>query len=245
MRFATTRWSLIMDARGDAASAREALEGICRAYREPVLAYIRSRGQAATDAEDLAQEFFTQLFETRWDTRADPERGRFRAFMLGALLICPAARLAAARAARGGGAPATVSIDDAAAALATPPSQSPEQVFERSWALVVVDRAFERLREEAARAGKLPVFERLAPYLGDPAESADYRRIGEELGLRPNTLAVTVHRMRARLRELVRAELGEQTDSREALEQELRVMRKALLGPRDVAGACDRARLIG
>jgi RNA polymerase sigma-70 factor (ECF subfamily) len=227
--FATTRWSLIMDARGDAGAARGALGEICRAYRMPVLAYIRRSGSAAADAEDLAQEFFTQLLESRWDTRADPERGRFRAFMLTALKHFLLNSHAAASAGRRGGGSTRVDFDLAAAALAAPSSQSPEQVFERAWALTVIERALERLREEAGRAGKAALFAQLSPFLGEPAEPADYSALGQALGLRPNTVAVSVHRLRVRLRELVRLELADQTEGPEGVDQELKVMRAALV----------------
>lgn len=233
--FATTRWSLIMDARGDARAAGDALGEICRAYRSPVLAYIRRSCPAGSDAEDLAQEFFTQLLESRWDTRADPARGRFRAFMLTALKHFLLNSHAAAQAGKRGGGRTRVDFDLAADALAAPAAQSPDQVFERAWALTVIERALDRLRLEADEAGKADLFGRLAPFLGEPAEAADYRTLGEALGLRPNTVAVTVHRLRVRLRELVRQELADQTDGPDGVDQELRVMRAALAPTRDQA----------
>lgn len=224
-----------MDARGDARAAHGALEAICRAYRSPVLAYIRRSGLDAGDAEDLAQEFFAQLLENRWDTRADPQRGRFRAFMLTALKhFLLNSHAAAGRGKRGGG---RTRVDFALAtdALAAPDSQSPEQVFERAWAMTVIERALDRLRDEAARAGKATLFGQLAPFLGEPAEPADYRALGQALGLRPNTVAVAVHRLRTRLRELVRLELADQTESADGIDQELRVLRAALASARTPA----------
>jgi RNA polymerase sigma factor (sigma-70 family) len=236
--FATTRWSLIMDARGDARAAHGALGEICRAYRVPVLAYIRRSGSDAADAEDLAQEFFAQLLESRWDTRADPERGRFRAFLLTALKHFLLNHHAAARAGKRGGGRTRVAFDLAVEALAAPDSQSPEQVFERAWAMTVIERALDRLREEAGRAGKSALFAQLSPFLGELAEPADYSALGQALGLRPNTVAVSVHRLRVRLRELVRRELADQTDGPEGVEQELKVMRAALApSARAAAGA--------
>ncbi len=233
--FATTRWSMILDARSDPQTSRRALEAICSAYRRPVLAFIRRCGHAA-DAEDLAQEFFTRLLETRWDTQADPARGRFRSFLLTALKHFLLNCRSAAEAGKRGGRAAQVPLDEIAGALAGPASLSPEQVFERAWALTVIERAFERLSDEASRAGKRPLFERLAPFLGEGAEPADYRVLAEELAMRPNTVAVTVHRLRGRLRELVQAELSDQTDGPQTLVQELRAMRAALLSD---AGAAE------
>lgn len=220
-----------MDARGEPAQARQALEAICRNYRRPVLAFIRHRGHGPVEAEDLTQEFFARLLERRWDTLADPARGRFRAFLLTSLKHFLANARASSVAAKRGSGQAAVALDDAAHALAASDADSPDQVFERAWALTVIERAFERLREEAGRAGKLALLERLEPFLGEGAEPADYRRLGETLGLRPNTVAVAVHRLRARLRELVREELADQSDGPLAVEQELRAMRSALLAP--------------
>jgi RNA polymerase sigma factor (sigma-70 family) len=231
--FATTRWSLIMDARGDARAAQGALGEICRAYRTPVLAYIRRSGSDGADAEDLAQEFFAQLLEHRWDTRADPERGRFRAFLLTALKHFLLNSHAAASAGKRGGGRTRVDFDLAVDTLAAPASQSPEQVFERAWALTVIERSLDRLREEAAQAGKSALFAQLLPYLAEPAEPADYSTLGLALGLRPNTVAVTVHRLRVRLRELVRLELADQTtDGPDGVDRELQVMRAALASGR-------------
>ena len=227
-QFATTRWSLILDARTGRERAREALEEICRAYRAPILGYVRSSGHASADAEDLTQEFFTRLLERRWDERADPARGRFRSFLLTALkrflLDQHDARVALKR-----GGPLRPAGDELLEEIAGPETLSPEAAFERAWAATVIDRACERLRGETERAGRGDLFARLSPYLAEPAEAADYRVLAEELGMRANTLAVSVHRLRLRLRELVRAEIADQTDGPEAAENELRTLRKALL----------------
>jgi RNA polymerase sigma-70 factor (ECF subfamily) len=226
--FAITRWSLILEARGSPKAARAALEEICRAYRHPVLAYICRSGHHATEAEDLTQEFFTRMLEHRWDIRADPARGRFRAFLLTTLKRFLLDADAAAGARKRGGGQFRVEYDDAAEALAAPPSQSPEEVFDRAWALTVIGRAYGHLREEAAAAGKGALLERLAPFLGESADATDYRRLGAELDLRANTVAVSVHRLRLRLRELIRAELADLTDGPDAVEIELRALRAAL-----------------
>lgn len=227
-QFATTRWSLILDARTGQDRAREALEEICRAYRAPILGFVRSSGHAGADAEDLTQEFFTRLLERRWDERADPARGRFRSFLLTALkrflMDQHDARIALKR-----GGHLRAAGDDALEDIAGPEALSPEAAFERAWAATVIERACERLREETERAGRGDLFARLSPYLAEPAEATEYRALAEELGMRANTLAVSVHRLRLRLRELVRAEIADQTDGPEAADSELRTLRKALL----------------
>lgn len=226
--FATTRWSLILDARTGPDRARQALEEICRAYRAPILGYVRSSGHAGADAEDLTQEFFTRLLERRWDERADPARGRFRSFLLTALKRFLLDQHDARTALKRGG--KLRSADDELDDIAGPETLSPEAAFERAWAATVIERAYERLRGETERAGRGDLFARLSPYLAEPAEAADYRDIAQELGMRANTLAVSVHRLRQRLRELVRAEIADQTDGPDAADGELRTLRKALLG---------------
>lgn len=227
-RFATTRWSIVLEA-GDGARAARALESICRDYRAPVLAYVRSQGRSPADAEDLTQEFFARLLERRWHTAADPARGRFRTFLLTALKrFLLDARDAEGTRKRGGGC-RHVDWEDEAERLQAPASESPEHAFERAWAATVIEHACARLHAEAERAGRLALFERLAPFLGEPPDASDYRRIGTELSLRPNTVAVAVRRLRLRLRELVREEIAGQTGSAEAAELELQALRAALL----------------
>lgn len=228
-QFATTRWSLILLARSDPEARCSALAEICRDYRAPVLAYVRSSGRTAPDAEDLTQEFFARLLERRWDTAADPERGRFRAFLLTALkrfLLDQADAVATQK--RGGG-QRRVDWEDEAPHLAAPASQSPERAFERAWAATVIERACARLREEAAHAGRLELFDMLAPFVAESPEASDYHRLGQALSLKPNTVAVSVRRLRLRLRELVHEEIAGQTGSVEEAEVEMRALRAALL----------------
>ena len=205
MHFETTRWSMVLNAR----DTRGALESLCRTYRPPVLDYIRHRGYATDNVEDLAQAFFAKFIEQAWHADADPMRGRFRAFLLTALkrFLIDADEQAHTKKRGGGvhfrsfdqttGSPSTldnISDDD-----------TPEQAFERSWAAALLGNAMRRLHDEA-----------------------DYTRVAETLHLRRNTLAVAVHRMRHRLRELVRDELAQTTANRTEMEAELRALRHSL-----------------
>lgn len=226
-RFETTRWSVVLRARGEAGEARAALEQLCRIYRPPVLAFVRFRGYAADAAEDLTQAFFTRFLERAWYSSADPQRGRFRSFLLTALkrfLIDADAEAAALK--RGGGVRFQALDDDAAGAVAT--DDTPEAAFEREWALAVLRVALGRLRREAEQAGKLELFQRLSEFLVERPDEAEYARAAAELNLRRNTLAVAVHRMRQRLRELVSEELLETTSSQAELADELRALRGSL-----------------
>lgn len=227
--FATTRWSMILEARSGAEPARRAMEEIYRAYRGPVLAYVRRTGRAGAEAEDLVQEFFTRLLERRWDVRADPARGRFRTYMLTALQHFLLDADDAARARKRGGDQRRVDAEDALASLAA--SDSPERAFERAWAITVIERAYAQLQQETRRAGREALFDTLAPFIIEAAEATDYQAAASRLGMRANTIAVSVHRLRKRLRELVHAELADQTDSEAAAEEELHVLRAALAEP--------------
>ncbi len=225
-RFDTTRWSIVLRARGEPAEARAALEQLCRTYRPPVLAFVRRRGYAADAAEDLTQAFFARFLERAWHSSADPERGRFRSFLLTALkrfLIDSDAEGAALK--RGGGIRFEL-LDDDDCTGAT--GETPDAAFEREWAHAVLRAALARLRSEAEQAGKLELFKRLAEFLIERPDEAEYARAAEDLHLRRNTLAVAVHRMRHRLRDLVREELMETTLNRTELEDELRTLRGSM-----------------
>lgn len=226
--FATTRWSLILGARLEPEAARQALGQICRDYRAPVLAYIRRNGYPPTDAEDLTQEFFTRLLERRWDVRADPARGRFRSYLLTALrrfLIDAHAHDTARK--RGGGL-CPVDMDQATLALASPSSEAPDQAFTRHWMATVLEHAMRKLRLEADAAGKRELFDSLVEFLAESPDPSVYQRLGERLQMRPNTIAVNVHRLRQRLRALVRLELQQTVADPDALDDELRELRTAL-----------------
>ena len=227
--FQTTRWSLIDAARDEPQQARAALEQLCRAYRPPVLAFIRHSGYSATDAEDLTQAFFLRFLETGWYTRADPGRGRFRSLLLTALrhfLSDQHAQTIARK--RGGGTPQDG--DEAIAQLAAS-GESPEDAFTRAWLGTVVVHAMARLREEWSRAGKYEQFQQLSAMLAERADPDELHALALETGIRPNTLTVQAHRMRQRLRQLVRLELLQTVGSREALELELAELRGVLQRP--------------
>lgn len=222
-RFVTTHWSLILDGRHDPQQARAALVEICDNYRDPVLSYLHQHGYVGADAEDLTQEFFARLVEQRWDTRADPARGRFRSFLLTALRRFLANELARQHSDKRGGALQQVDLEDVA--LEAPPEHSPEQSFNRAWVLVLMGHAAARLEQEARAAGREALYRQLAGYLAEAPDTADYARIAAQLGIRPNTVAVHVHRLRRRLRELIREELLQTVSDAEGFEAELSALR--------------------
>lgn len=223
-RFQTTRWSLIAAARDDPSHARDALEQLCRAYRPPVLAFVRRSGLSAADAEDITQAFFVRFLERGWYAGADPNRGRFRSLLLSALRHFLLDQQALAMADKRRGARAGVDALDQLEG----DDESPEQAFTRVWLATVVARALERLRAEWDHAGKGGHFEALASLLLERSDPAELHRLADAGGLRPNTVAVQAHRMRRRFRQLVRLELLQTVGSREALEEELAELRSAL-----------------
>lgn len=219
--FQDTRWSLIAAAREQPQLARQALEQLCRAYRPPVLAYLRRSGMAGNDAEDLTQAFFVHFLERGWYAEADPQRGRFRSLLLTALRrFVIDQRLHDSARKRN----AMRSSDDDALDRIADEGDTPETAFTRAWLGTVIGHAMNRLQDEWALAGKREQFEQLAPLL-EHADSRELQALAVATGVRSNTLAVQVHRMRQRLRELVRLELLQTVGSHEALQQELSELR--------------------
>jgi len=229
--FQTTRWSMVLEARASTEQARRALETLCRNYRPPVLAYIRSHRYDDDSAEDLTQAFFEHFIGHEVHRSANPERGRFRALLLTALkrfLIDQGDRAHAVK--RGGRAQIrsldTTRSEDAENAVTD--RQTPERAFQRAWVHALIQTALRRLRREAREAGKLDMFNALSEFLAERPDEADYTRVAQKLGLRRNTLAVAVHRMRHRLRELVREQLADTAAASEDLAREIKELGDSL-----------------
>lgn len=227
-RFHTTRWSVVVNAGGEGANARDALADLCRLYRPPVLAYVRARFREP-DAEDITQAFFAHILERRLPARADRERGRFRSYLLTSLKHFVAGeRERAAALRRGGGLKA---VPDSALELIADTDPGPEQAFEREWAHTVLRDAMQQLEAETKRAGRGELFTRLRPFLVEDPEEGDYDEIARAMGVRRNTLAVAVHRLRARLQEIVREIVADTADDPAEIDEELRSMRRMLVRP--------------
>ena len=163
--FNTTRWSLVIGTRAETADGRAALDTLCRIYRSPVTAYLRAHGHSPSDADDMTQAFFEQLLLRRMHAAADPGRGRFRAFLLTALKHFLANQREREHACKRGGGQATMALEPEQE-LADFRSMTPEQAFERDYALTVIARALGRLREEAVAADKAELFDQVADDLG-------------------------------------------------------------------------------
>jgi RNA polymerase sigma factor (sigma-70 family) len=229
--FESTQWSVVLAAAGDRTGAsREALEALCERYWYPVYAFVRRRGHAADEAEDLTQAFFAKLIEKHYVRDADPARGKFRAFLLTAVTHFLANERDREAALKRGGGRMIVSLDGEAAEgrfRAEPADPlTPERVFERRWALTTLERALARLRAEHERAGAADRFERLKGCL--TGEAASHGELAAALGMTEGAVKVAVHRLRRRYRELLRAEIAETLVDPATVDDELRELLAAL-----------------
>ncbi len=230
-RFATTRWSMIAVAcHGPTLEADAALEALCRAYWYPLYAYVRRSGHAPADAQDLTQAFFARLLEKSWLRDALPERGRFRGFLLMALKRFLAKEWRRENARKRGGGLAGLPLDatEAESRYAIEPSLGPDEVFERRWALTVLDRGLAGLAAEYAATGRSGEFALLRAHLDAPRDELDYEATAAALALSPGAARVAVHRLRKRFREVIRQELAETVADETALAEELRHFVKIL-----------------
>lgn len=224
--FATTQWSLVLAARADDVHAVAALSGICAQYRAPVLDYIRRSGHGQADAEDLTQAFFVRFLERRTDHAADPARGRFRQLLRLQLRHFLCDTYVASRALKRD---AGLLVDGPAdLEQSLDPALPPEQTFDRRFALSVIDRALQRLREQQSTPASQQLFDALAPVLFEPRDQGALTVIAQAHAMRANTLAVTLKRLRDRLAQLIRAELAQLVADPADLDDEVRALRAAL-----------------
>ena len=212
-QFNTTHWTVVLAAGGsDPEKQFAALQQLCRTYWYPLYAYVRRRGHGAEDAQDLTQEFFARLLEKGWLEGIEKNGSRFRSFLLNALNGFLANQYDRATAAKRGGGQPLLSLDAAQAeqlyALEPVTNETPEKIFDRRWALTVLDCAWTSLRTETSATGKGQHFELLNPFLSREPESGEYAAVAEKLGMSAGAVSVSVHRLRQRYRECVRAEIA-------------------------------------
>lgn len=229
-RFHTTQWTLVLRA-GDSADpgSQEALADLCERYWYPVYAFVRRRGAAPEDAQDLVQGFFSHLLERRTLKVADPERGRFRSFLLGsAKLYLSDERRRAAAGKRGGAAPA-IDLETAEQRyrLETDPEASPERLYERRWALELLAHTRARLAREVERSAH-PERTRLLGFLTEGG-GPRYQELAAELGMNEGAVKVAVHRLRRRFGTLLREEVARTVGDPARVDEELRHL-LAILG---------------
>jgi len=226
-QFPTTRWTMVVAA-GDPhrKEARSALVSLCENYWYPLYAYLRRRGYPADQAQDLTQEFFMRLLEGRYLDRADPAKGRFRAFLLTSLKFFVADEADRDRAhKRGGGMVVPLEFSSGEERYQREPGhdETPERIFERRWALSVLDRVVERLRSEFLHHGRPEHFDRLKVFLLGQSD-APYAMLAREMNTSEGALKVAIHRLRKRYRELFRQEIADTVADPAEVESELRFL---------------------
>ena len=233
--FHTTRWSMVQRAgREDTPRAGQALEHLCCAYWYPLYAYVRRRGYAASDAQDLTQAFFARLIERRWVGNADSERGRFRTFLLTALSRFLADEWDKGRAQkRGGGVThVPIQIETAETRYGNEPADhlTPEQCYERRWAVTLLENVLRRLRDEHEREGRAAQFDALHAGLVGDRQTLSYNQMAARLGISEGAARVAVHRLRKRYRQVLRDEIAQTLTPEEDVEEELRHLFAVLAG---------------
>src|SRR5690348_11766622 len=230
-QFPTTRWTPVVAA-GDPQKkeARSALVSLCENYWYPLYAYLRRRGYSCDQAQDLTQEFFTRVLEGRYLDRADPDKGRFRSFLLTSLKFFVADEEDRQRAyKRGGRAVVSLEFSSGEGRYQREPAhdETPERLFERRWALAVLDQVVEKLRTEFVRHGRPEHFDQLKVFLLGRSD-APYAALALEMNTSEGALKVAIHRLRKRYRELFRQEIADTVADPPDVESEFRHLASVL-----------------
>ena len=225
-QFPQTRWSVVLAARApDDARRADALDALCRAYWFPLYVYIRRRGLAAEDAEDLTQAYFATLIERDYLAQADRERGKLRSFLLTTLKHFLADEWSKSAALKRGPHKKLISIDAARAeeqyALEPADTDSPDRLYEKRWALTVLDNVLEALRGDYAKTGQGQVFDALQQFLAWNSSGEAYRDVAAELGMKESAVRVAIFRLRRRYGDLLRAQIADTVVSPEEVPAEL------------------------
>jgi RNA polymerase sigma factor (sigma-70 family) len=233
-RFATTRWSMVVAAgAGEDTGGRAALESLCTSYWYPLYAFERRGGTPAEDARDMVQGFFAELLEKDYLRQADRERGRFRTFLLAAFRHFASKEREKARALKRGGGRKALPLDfeDGESRYLREPAdeRTPETVYERRWALTLLDESVDRLRTEHDVAGRSDLFEALRPTLGGEA-GEPYAALGARLGMSEGAVKVAVHRLRKRYKEVLRSLIAETVAEPADVDDEIRHLLEVLAG---------------
>lgn len=234
-RFATTHWSVVLAAgRAPDAASRDALETLCARYWMPLYAYVRRHGHPPEDAQDLTQAFFAFLLQKNTLARAERARGRFRSFLLASLRHFLADEADRARALkRGGGAtilPLEFETGERAYTREPADNTTPEQVYERRWALALLDHVLARLRDEHVREGRAALFDALGPCLAGAGAGQPQAELAERLGITVPAVKAAIHRLRRRYRALLREEVAQTVATDDEVDDELRHLLGVLAG---------------
>jgi RNA polymerase sigma-70 factor (ECF subfamily) len=233
--FATTHWTVVLAAgRCDLQEAHLALEELCRTYWYPLYAYVRRQGHSREDAEDLTQGFFARLLEKNYLEGVTSDKGKFRSFLLVALKRFLANEWDRASAQKRGGGVTLLSLDwqDAEMRYQINPADelSPDKLYDRAWAVVVLERVITRLQDENGAEGKASQYEQLKPFLMMGRSEIPYAQAAAVLKMTEGAVRVAVHRLRRRYRELLREEITQTLASPAQADEELQALFSALAG---------------
>jgi DNA-directed RNA polymerase specialized sigma24 family protein len=224
--FATTHWSVVLTAQGESAAAREALEKLCRTYWRPLYAFVRQQGYKHEEAEDLTQGFFALLLDRRDFDTLRKEKGRLRSYLLVSLKHFLADERERVMAIKRGRGQQLIPLEDlgAGAELDVEPSDShtAEQIYERRWALTLLDHVFQQLAVEYRRAGKVALFDWLKQLLPDEPEAPSQAEIAVAMGMTENAVNQAFYRFRQRYQSLLREEIAHTVAMPKDVEDELR-----------------------
>ncbi len=233
--FATTHWSVVLTAgRSDTTRARDALAKLCQCYWYPLYAYARRRGHSPHDAQDLTQAFFLHLLERHSFANADPNRGRFRSFLLGAMNHFLVNEWKRANREKRGGGQTILSLDMAAAEqrfdLEPASHFAPDKAFDREWATTLLNEVLSRLETEYRQENKAELFCVLKQTLAGTRQSQPYASLAAQAGMNEGALRVAVHRLRKRYRDLLQAEIANTVSSPEEAKEELKHLFQLMAG---------------
>ena len=233
--FATTHWSLVLAARQSGTpGAAQALDKLCRTYWYPLYAYIRHRGHSVEDAQDLTQEFFARLLEHKQLRVADPERGKFRSFLLGTLKHFLSDERKKVRAQKRGGGQELLSLEARSAEdryrLEPATDLTPEKIFDRRWAWTVMEQTVARLREEYVAAERAELFEELKHFQTGEDAGRSYAEVAVRLGLSESAVKSAIWRLRQRHGDLLREEIAHTVATPAEVDEEIRYLIAVLGG---------------
>jgi DNA-directed RNA polymerase specialized sigma24 family protein len=224
--FATTHWTMVLEAQGESPAAQEALEKLCRTYWRPIFVFLRRQGFAPTEAEDVTQGFFAELLERRSLSAVRKEKGRLRSFLLGGVKYFVANEQRRVMAVKRGKGQQLIPLeefrgDDRMEFEPTDPLTA-EMIYERRWALTLLERVISRLKDEYHSAGKAPLFDSLKELLPDEPGSPSQAEIAARLDMNENAVRQAFHRFRQRYQLLLREEIANTVATPGDIEDELR-----------------------
>ncbi|OAI57352.1 RNA polymerase subunit sigma-24 [Verrucomicrobiaceae bacterium SCGC AG-212-N21] len=229
--FHTTRWTRVCLAKADSEDGRRALADLCDAYYEPVVAFLRAELRDADAARDLSHAFFAQMLAGGTIHTADRERGRFRSYLLGAVKhYLSHHRTASRREKRGGGMEAVPIDDESVRSLPDASQMSPDAAFDRQWALTLLTRALDALRQECTSEGRVSFFDQMKPWLMGEGAHGDQAAVAASCGMSTAALKMSLHRLKKRFRQCVKTEVTGTLDDPAMVESEMQSLFAALGG---------------